>query len=470
MRTHTIVKVEEGSLLVTAATSDGKRVEIQRSVRVPLPEVTRESMLAALRGLDSSLLQGSKGVHVVLGDRRAQHFVATLPPLKQQEAVAFVVREGLRLTGMPSPDQLLVSARLLRTLPGRRTVVAAVALAKNVWEPVGDAFEKAGIPVLGLYASETCLALAAKGKRDESVAALEITAGRGRFVLCDGDAPVRVRRFLVSGGTEQSPETLAAQLAMEVPRTVDWLRESGHPAPNRLVLGTRVEVDDAGLEMLRGVIPVVERQTADFTLPEGDVKPGLGMLSLFRALGAGSAPQSLLLRPEISMPWTLGHVAALTTVAAAGFAFSFAATLEFNALQSMEAEIQSMDEESLHAAAHIAELEKNPELPPPPELTERLQLALSMRRPTSRLVAEISNATTEAIKLDELRFASTDRTVVSGVVDCKTRKEALDAFAAFSEALREFRYVEMSGQEEVGEVPGQPGRLRFKIHLAWRNS
>lgn len=470
MRTHTIVKVEEGSLLVTAATSDGKRVDVQRSVRVPLTEVTRDSVLAALRGLDSSLMQGSKGVHVVLGDRRAQHFVATLPPLKEQEAIDFVVREGLRLTGMPAADQLLVSPRILRTLPRRRTVVSTVALAKNVWDPIGAAFEAAGIQVLGLYASETCLALAANGARDESVAALEITAGRARFVLCDGDAPLRIRRFLVSGGAEQSPETLAAQLAMEVPRTVDWLRESGHPAPTRLVLGTRVELDDAGLEMLRGVIPTIERNVAHFHVADGEVRPGLGMMSLFLRLGRGTPPASLLLRPALSMPWTLAHVASLATVAAAGFAFSFFATQEFQALQSMDAEIASMDEESLHAAAHIAELEQNPELPVAPEITERLQAALSMRRPVSRLVADVSNATTEAIKLDELRFASTERTVVSGVVDCKSRKEALDAFASFSDALRQFAYVEMAGQEEVGEVPGQPGRFRFKINLAWRNS
>lgn len=472
MRTHTIVKVEDGRLLVVAARCDRKRVEIVRSVRMSLPEVTRDSLAAVLRNLDGALFQSSKGVHVVLGERRMQHFVSTLPKLSANEAKDFVVREALRLTGMPLAEQVLASPNFLRKAPGGRAVVATAAIAKNVWEPIHEAFRLAGIQVLGLYASETCLAMAAKSAPGEVVAVLEISAGRARFVLCDGNAPVRVRRFLVSGGSDQSAEGLATQLAMELPRTLDWLRESGHETPQRLVIGTRIDIEPATLDLLREHVPTVEIAPLCCEIPEGEAVPSLSVVTLLRSLGREEPPRSLLVPPRLELPWMPSQLAALTAVSIAGFSFSFLATREIAAIQGMTAAIEQMDEESADAGRRLAELDPDAEAiePPAPESTERLRLALSMRRPVSRLVAEVSNAAAESIKLEELRFASTERTVVAGVVDCRSRKDALNALAAFTDAMRQLPYAELAGQEEVGEVAGQPGRLRFRINLAWRNS
>lgn len=467
----TIVELEEGALSITAATHDGKKGEVQRFVRLPLAELSRDSIAAALRNADGALFEGTRGVHVVLGDRRMQHFVTTAPQLAPADTTSFVVREALRLTGMPQPADVLASPRLLRRLPGKRIVAAATALARNVWEPIHEAFRLAGIDVLSLQSMETCLALAARGKTNEQTAVLELNSGRARFVLCDADAPVRVRRFLVGGNSEGGTEAFAAQLMMELPRTLEWLRETGCEVPRRLLLGTRMALDDDAIAMIRGDLETVERANVSVTVPSSQGTPGLGVLALIHCLAAGCAPPSLLQPPRLLLPWGASRWASLVATAAAGVLCSFSAVTDFQAMTATREQIARADEDHLRLQQELGEIQSTFPVPVDTTAAEAsLRAALSMRRPVSRLFAEISNSTSPGVRLEELKFASTDRIVVTGLVDSPSRKEALDAFAAFTNRVSNLPYFAADGQEEINEVPLQPGRFRFRLSLAWRNS
>jgi hypothetical protein len=102
---------------------------------------------------------------------------------------------------------------------------------------------------------------------------------------------------------------------------------------------------------------------------------------------------------------------------------------------------------------------------PAPEL----QRALSMRRPISRLLAEISNSCGGELHLEEIQFASKSPVVVSGHVEARTRQLALATMAEFTDKVHALPYLEARGQEEVSEVLGRPNHIRFRISLAWRN-
>jgi hypothetical protein len=104
-----------------------------------------------------------------------------------------------------------------------------------------------------------------------------------------------------------------------------------------------------------------------------------------------------------------------------------------------------------------------------PEVDERLQAALVMRRPISRLLADVSNGAGSDLHIEDCRFASTERIVVSGVVQGESRQQALAAIATFARHLQDIPYVKIGGDEEIAEVPRLKNCFRFKLGMTWRN-
>jgi Tfp pilus assembly protein PilN len=471
MQTHAIVELEEGSLFAALVGRAGRTLRVTRSLRLPLADLGRDTVLTALRGLGNGIFAGVRGVHVVLSDRRLQHFVCTLPRMTPADVGEFVAREGLRLTGAMNAADVFLSVRLLRRAPGQRFVVAGTALAKSVWEPLREAFAQSGIPVLGLHSVEACLALAATPDTGGRAAILECSGGRARFVSCDGDAPLQVRRFMITGGGETSPEALVAQLAMEVPRTIDWLRETGHGVPSSLVLGNRVGVDESSMEMLRGDITNVVRARVDVSVADGETMPGLAVLMLADRLAGAAAPPSLLAEPRIELPWSQGRFASVAALLAAGLVCSWSAVVDVMVLVRAREERTAAVAETLALQQDLASVvSAETQTPAAGEAEARLQGALEMRRPASRLLAEVGNCAGPELHIEELKFASTDRIVVTGVVTGSSRKIALGALADFARLLRNLPYLEVAAQQEVAEVPEQNNRFRFRLSMAWRNS
>lgn len=467
MQVHAIVEFEEGALNVVVGGRDGKQLRVLRSVRVPLVDTGREALSVALRGIGSDLLHGATGVHVVLGDRRALHFASTLPPLGSTAAMQYVVREAARLGGLPAGADLLINSRLLRRLRDGKLVVGSAVLPRAAWTPLAQALEESGLPVLGLYTMESCLARAA-GNGAAASAIVETNAGRARFVACDGDCPVQVRRFLVGGG-EGNGHAMATQLAMELPRTFEWLRETGHAVPKTLVLGLRVAIDDDGLSMLQNdELPQVVRARSQLVVDEGQVPPGLAASELLTRLLTGRETPSLLEPPRLLLPIGKGRKLALLTMVAAGLCASVFAVDVGMELWQLRQQVQGLAEQQAVLEADVV-----PDPGPVPmaegPLDARLQAVLTRRRPISLLLADISGIAQPELHVEDLRFGSNDRLLVAGVVQGKSRQQALAAIAAFGKRLDEIPYLRTGGDEEIVEVPRLPNSYRFRLGMTWRN-
>ena len=470
MQTIAILELEEGGLNVVVGGRDGATIRVVHSLRVPLTDLGRESLGSALRSIDRDVLQGVTGVHVVLGERRMQHFLATVPKLSVPDAIKFVVREALRVTGMQSPADTLVSTRLVRRLPHGRVVVGATAIARNVWEAMREAFTANDLQVLGLYSMEACHALAAASSDGGPVAVLECNGGRARFVLCDGQSPMQVRRFLIGGGGDGNATALAAQLTMELPRTFEWLRETNQPMPGTLVLGARVQVDDDVLPSLRGDdLKAVVRASSPVPVDADQAPPSIGVAMLLARLCDGQSLPSLLDEPTFSLPVPMSRIAGLAAMFVAGLAGSWSAVVDGAGWMQVRDAREEVAVEARELSGRLS-AEGLPQTAHGPSGDDELLVgALSMRRPISKLLADVSNCADTELHVEDMKFASTDRIVITGIVQGDSRQDALKAIARFSRQLADIPYVLAGGDEEITEVPRLKNCFKFRLGMKWRN-
>lgn len=467
---YAIVELEEGSLTVSLGKKEGGQPVVLQCRRFTLPDLGRDQLVAVLRSGVSDLLEGVEGVHVVLGERRMQHFLTPVPKLPARALSDFVAREALRISGMASLDEVLFGARIVRRLPGQRHVIGGAVLPRNVWEPIAAAFATVGIEVAALHSMEECLALAAPGGAASAAAVLECNTSRARFVLSDGRAVAQVRRFMIANGDESDVSALVAQLCIELPRTVDWLRELGYQTPEQLVLGIRVDLDANSQEMIRGDFLSVEQAQVGVRMPTIGAMPGLATATLLRELCSGVRRASLLERTEIRLPWRPLQAAGIAAAVLAGGACTWLGVEQLRRGHAASVELAQAESDLGRATTELQRLRIRSGGASAGDGSAELQRALGLRRPVSRLCAEVSNCATGLVHLEVLQFASKDQVVVSGVVEGRSRKEALAALAEFAKSVGTLPFLVRSAQEDVVEVVGQPNRFRFKLGMAWRVS
>jgi len=470
MKMHAIVELEEGTLNVVVGGRDGGRTRVVRSVRMPLADLTTGSIENALRTVGSDLLQGAQGVHVILGDRRSQHFLSTIPKMPARDAEAFVTREALRLANIQSADDILVTTRLVRQLAGGKLVLGSAALGRSIWEPVRAAFENCNLEVLSLQTMESCLAMATDAWHAEPVALLECNGARARYVVCVDQTAVTVRRFMISGGGLQNEATLMTQLAMELPRTMVWLRESGQKLPSRLLIGSRVGLADECLQMLANdEVGELKRAVLEVDCDEDLSTPSMGVGSLLNRLANGANAHSLLDRSSLQLPMGKRHF--VTILAAAGVAVlgGYSAVVDGSAWLRTGGERDNVSAQCADVQSQLEELAQGATQSAVPSNHPLLTAAMNMRRPVSRLISEVSNSAPAGISLDEIKFASESPIVLSGQVEGASRQQALAAMGEFTKKVHAMPFVMANGQDEMSEVIGRPNRFRFKLSLSWRN-
>jgi len=465
-----VLELEDGACTLSRAVISGGQVRITQVLSLPLTELTRERLGQALAELPEGAIPAGAAVAVVLGERRVQHFVSLVPRMAPADVLAFVEREAIRATGQTQATEVLLSVRLLQVAKDGRIKVACVALPAAVWRPLEAAITARGLRIAGLYSMESCLALAARCTTYATSAVLEINAGRGRFVACDGDAPTQVRRFMVGNAADVGGSALVAQLAMELPRTMDWLLESGRGIPAALILGKRLGIDEADRELLQGDFRAVQPAVSALQVA-GDLEPGLAVRMLLEQGAKAPRLSSLLAAPELHLPMPAAVRLAAAALGLVGLAGSAFAAMESSAWMDLERQCKAVAESNvqLHQEQSVLIRTLSDQEQSEPGQA-KLQSVLKLRRPASRLLADVSLCAGEHLHLEELRFASTERTQLIGVVEGDSRTAALAALAEFVRRMRGLPYLEPQGQEEVGEVPGSQNQFRFKIGLAWRHS
>lgn len=470
MNPEFVLELEDGACTLSQVVADGGQFRITQVVSLPLTELSREGLAQSLAALPGGLVSAGAAVTVVLGERRMQHLVSIMPRMAAADVIAFVGREAVRATGQTQAGEVMFSTRLVQVGKDGRIKVACVALPVAVWRPLESAITAAGFRIVGLHSMESCLALAARRTGHATAAVLELNAGRGRFVVCEGDAPTQVRRFLVGNAADAGGAALVAQLAIELPRTMDWLLESGRGAPSALILGKRLGIEDADRAMLQGDFRAIEPAVSKLKVV-GDVEPGLAVRMLLEEGGKAQRLPSLLAEPELHLPMPASVRLAAAALLVLGLSGSAFATIESSVWWEAKRQCQLVAQSNEQLQMEQAGLAQSvAERAQPPTGQSKLLSVLQLRRPTSRLLAEVSQCAGGQLHLEELRFASTERTQLVGVVEGDSRTAALAALAEFVRRLRGLPYLEPQGQEEVGEVPGSQNQFRFKIALAWRHS
>jgi len=469
MQMHAIIEIEEGSLNVVVGGRDGASTRIVRSLRIPLADMGRETIENALRTVGSDMLQGASGVHIVLGDRRSEHFLCTVPKMSSRDAVAFVMREAMRLTNAQSGDEIMITPRLIKRLPGKNVLVGSSAVAKSVWEPARVAFKARGLRVLSVQTIESCLAMSVDAAETEPVAVLECNGGRARYVLCVDQTPVKGRRFMIGAGGDQNEATLMTQLAMELPRTMDWLRETGEALPQKLLLGSRVGLSDESIQMLASAeVGEMVRSNPNVVCDEDLSMPDVGVATLLDRIASGQKLQSLLATPQLNMPASAGYIVTTMAAASLGVLGGLSAVVDGNAWMQVRGERDSLCAQCTDLKDELTEMVSSGEGSDEPTVSPRLTAALTMRRPISRLISEISNSAGAEISIEEIKFASKSTVVVSGLVRGTGRQHALTAMGKFTDKVHARPYLMAMGEDEMSEVVGQPNSFRFKLNLAWR--
>jgi len=103
MKTHAVIEVEEGGMTLTIGEQHDASLQIQRCERVQTGDVSAESVATAMASFGPDAFAGARGVHVVVGDRRAHHFVTTTPKMPNGEVVNYVIREPCAFPAFAAP-------------------------------------------------------------------------------------------------------------------------------------------------------------------------------------------------------------------------------------------------------------------------------------------------------------------------------------------------------------------------------
>jgi Tfp pilus assembly protein PilN len=468
---HTIMELEDGALTLTVAEIGRSGAVLRSCMRMPVGELQGGNLPQTLRSLHAEMPEESGRLHLLLGERRCHHFTLVVPQLPPKDLQALVVREALRVAGLPAGTPVLARARCLKRLPGQKVLLGVTAIARSAYEVLHKAFEAAGIEVASLTSIENGLAMAIASDLPPRTAVLEYSAGRARFVLCENGAPVMVRRFLVAGLDQSEafdPAVLGAQLAMEVPRTLDFLREQGHGRPDALLVSHRTGLQEADLELLSGDVALCRLAKPDWQPVAGQDTPGLATYGLLRSLAAGAELPSLLGGVTVVLPrarWPQVLAAGLLGVGLVGAGASLLIHREVAGIDAQLVQLQAENDQLAREIGSFGNAAPAGET----AAQRRLQQALVTRRPYSLVLARLCNAAPPTCNLLLVDFTRADEVVVEGVVTESTRRQAVATLGDFVAVVRQIEMVVDDGNNEASEGDA-PNRLHFRCHLHWRRT
>lgn len=197
--------------------------------------------------------------------------------------------------------------------------------------------------------------------------------------------------------------------------------------------------------------------------------PSVGVAALLNRLSTGVKSASLLDPAKLSLPMNSRHLVSMFAAACVAIMGGYSAIVDGSEWFKASEHVAQVADDCDEVQAQLDDLSGGAESGSVMNTSPQLAQALTMRRPLSRLIGEISNSVSAGVSLEEIKFASTSPIVVSGQVEGSSRQDALTAMGHFTKKVHALEFVMAKGHDEVSEVVGQLNRFRFTLTLAWRN-
>ncbi len=463
------LEIDENLLTLSLVMFRGKAVQLQECRSVEVDDLRPDRISKAISPLVNDLGLKDLPCHIAFGDRRFVHARTTLPRLESQELQALVDREIRREGSLSGDKKILSEARLVRKLKDGRYEFTLTAVPADVWAPISEGLIAAGLNIVQMTSLDDATAASLAKTEQGPFAILDLGTSRIRFVHCEGRSVRQVRRiFLPSTNLSDAADAAmaASHLALEIPRTLDFLSGLGCEAPGALLVSQRLSLSEDDLMIIRGDIPVCRRLEANFTQEgDGETKPSLATQGLINTVIEASS-RSLLANKPIIVPRPIYLSMSWAAILALAFITCLAGVMVNADLEAAQADLDRINLATNELAGRTAEwIEAN--TPEETASDPRLAALLETRRPISHLVAEVCRKVPEGMHLTGLRLLSQDRIEVTASVSSGSRLESLGLAAKFVQSLATIPYLSKQS-EEIEENRLAPENLRFRVLLHWR--
>lgn len=471
MQSHVVLEIEEEQLVATIANLSRRNAAIRSCRRVAIDKLGEEDLAKAFRTVLEGENLANAEIHVVLSDRRFQHFHLDLPRVPARQLREIVEREARRRGKLAAEEEVICGHRLTRRLPQGMQRYAVVALPTEAFRPIERALARRDAKATTLTSLPDALARALPRGLPDRVLVLEITGSKAHIAFCEDAAAVQVRRILlppVLASGEGPLEPIVSHLALEMPRTLDYLESQKLGRPEAMVVGHAMRLPDEYLHMVAADVGDCVPYTTPYAVPEGCPEPGMGTYGVLQAevrrqrfslIGEWQSPASRRLRRVAGI--IVGGTVACAVWGATELSLEEAAMRA--KLEELRSHTATLNErgapEGEPATAQSGDIAQDSAAD-----LESLGALFDERRPLSLLVAGACNALPESGRFTRMHVESGGAIELSGSIDVPDRVEALRVLAGVVDRLGAIAFT-ADWAETVAE---RRDGLTFQIRGGWR--
>lgn len=426
---------------------------------------TPESIGKSLADVCGDAMQGKVELVLAVNDRR---FVCGTTVATGKDIAAAIFDDARKNGLMGQPDECMVG------FVPRGDVVGYCVAPKSMVEELDRGIVAAGFTRRRITASEAVFANLAT-TAGETNGVLDLREGRGSFLLVSNGLPVAQRRLRLPGGVGIRPwedNDLTLLLTTEMQRSLQFFKQQGRTAPNRVFVAGNLEGGPAMVitsmtTMLSTAVAFPERAQLDRL--QGVDMP---LTWTVPALASVADPRSL---PSVVEPRYLTKVEKTVIVVSQTLAAACLAAglwLGHQALQPgvaiLRSEIADKERELSEARAAVDRLRAEKAVP---EIVMQRKRALAQHESdlsSSLMLASLAQALPPSAKLTSIDIDKDQRLSIEGVFAPDARRSTVEMFAALDGRLRSLPGVRTSGGNV--EPPDEQGLSKFQSWVSPKES
>lgn len=440
-----IAEVDRDVLRFVVASNRGKKTKLLRTRLVALESddaaVLRTKLREAADGLD---LAGADGF-VFVSDRRMVHGEISFDKKPKRQMRDRQILSSARDLGLWDAETPLSIGWQAVHDEGGKAKVAFDAAPRDLVESVTEAAAVLMPKRLWIASLEAAFAHAVEHESpDSTVAVLDIRNDHASFVLCKRGRVQSSRRFKLPFARDVDGFGCEALLpiAMEVARSLDFLKELGNDMPSRILVSGFIREHEFDAEMWSESFGSIETQIVAHEslalLPDAIQPPHAWIVPAIVLGKRREADLCWLHEPEVPSLVERGgrvltYAASILAMAGGALLFAESKTEDARAAKNesvrLELEIEAMEERELAVATDNSG----------PSLHDRRSQALDEldrdRISVSRLCASLSIERPRGVKLTRVVVREDGGVVVAGVVKASERLAAMRDFGEFSRRL-----------------------------------